>query len=245
MATPVILVIAAGPNLGAAIAKKFADNGYKVALAARSLTTGLHANGYLHIKADLSNTQLVPEIFQQVRKAHGIPNIVVYNGAHRLVTPPDDPFSASLETLTASRIVGLDSAYIAAQEALCCFKELPDSAPTAFIYTGNALNQIPIPGVLPFALPKVAAAMMVEYGANAYGHKGYRFYYADQRKPDGRPIAEFRDGEAHAEMYWVLAHEEKQSKWLVTFTKAKGREEFLGVDFDGNTRASYDKFFGR
>ena len=86
MATPVILIIAAGPNLGAAIAKKFAGNGYKVALAARSLTAGLHANGYLHIKADLSNTQLVPEIFQQVRKTHGIPNIVVYNGTS-LISP--------------------------------------------------------------------------------------------------------------------------------------------------------------
>ena len=72
-----------------------------------------------------------------------------------------------------------------------------------------------------------------------------RFYYADQREPDGRPVAESRDGEAHAEMYWTLAQEEKQSKWLVTFTKAKGREEFLGVDFEGNTRALYDKMFGR
>ena len=102
-------------------------------------------------------------------------------GAHRLVTPPDDPFSASLETLTASRIVGLDSAYIAAQEALQCFKELPEAVPTAFIYTGNALSQIAIPGVLPFAMPKVAAMMMIEYGANAYGHKGYRYVFVTKR----------------------------------------------------------------
>jgi hypothetical protein len=46
-------------------------------------------------------------------------------------------------------------------------------------------------------------------------------------------------------MYWELAQEEKQSKWLVTFTKERGREEFLGVDFDGFTRASYDEHFGR
>jgi hypothetical protein len=96
------------------------------------------------------------------------------SGAYRLVTPPDDPFSASLETLIASRTVGLDSAYIAAQEALRGFQELPDSVPRAFIYTGNTLNQIAIPGVLPFALPKVSAAMMIEYAANAYGQKGYR-----------------------------------------------------------------------
>lgn len=72
-----------------------------------------------------------------------------------------------------------------------------------------------------------------------------RFYYADQREPDGRPAALARDGEAHVNLYWELAQEEKQSTWLVTFTKEKGREEFLGVDFEGNTRASYDEHFGR
>jgi hypothetical protein len=46
-------------------------------------------------------------------------------------------------------------------------------------------------------------------------------------------------------MYWELAQEEKQSKWLVTFTKETGREEFSGVDFDGFTRTSYDEHFGR
>jgi hypothetical protein len=72
-----------------------------------------------------------------------------------------------------------------------------------------------------------------------------RFYYADQRQLDGRPVALARDGQAHADMYWELAQERKQSKWLVTFTKENGREEFLGVDFDGNTRAAYDERFGR
>lgn len=64
---------------------------------------------------------------------------------------------------------------MAAQEALRCFKKHSPSTPTAFIYTGNALSQIAIPGVLPFALGKVAAAMILEYAANAYGEDGYRF----------------------------------------------------------------------
>lgn len=80
MTTRVILVIGAGPNIGAAIAKKFADNGYKVALAARSLSPGIQSNGYLHVKADLSNPESVPQIFGTVKETHGAPNIVVYNG---------------------------------------------------------------------------------------------------------------------------------------------------------------------
>lgn len=49
----------------------------------------------------------------------------------------------------------------------------------------------------------------------------------------------------HADMYWALAHEVKQSKWLVTFVKGEGRRAFEGVDFEGGTRASYDEKFGR
>lgn len=95
-------------------------------------------------------------------------------GANRLLTPPDDPFSASLETINASRTVGFDSAYITAQQALRGFKQLPSSMSKAFIYTGNTLNQIAIPAVMPFALGKVSAAMMIEYAANAYGRTGFK-----------------------------------------------------------------------
>jgi NAD(P)-dependent dehydrogenase (short-subunit alcohol dehydrogenase family) len=84
--TPVLLLIGAGPNIGAAVAKKFADNGCKVALAARSLSSGIQENGYLHVKADLSNPESVPQIFRSVRENHGIPNIVVYNGPYPVLT---------------------------------------------------------------------------------------------------------------------------------------------------------------
>lgn len=68
----------------------------------------------------------------------------------------------------------MDSAYLAAQQALSGFRELPLDVPKAFLYTGNTLNEMPIPGVLPFSLAKTAAAMMIEYCANAYGTQGYR-----------------------------------------------------------------------
>ena len=68
-----------------------------------------------------------------------------------------------------------DSAYLAAQESLRSFKTLPQPCLKTFIFTGNALNQIAIPGVMPYAFGKVAAAMLIEYAANAYGRDGYRF----------------------------------------------------------------------
>lgn len=53
------------------------------------------------------------------------------------------------------------------------------------------------------------------------------------------------NGSSHAGMYWELAHETKQTKWLVTFVNGEGRKYFVGVDFDGQTRESTDRRLGR
>ena len=72
-----------------------------------------------------------------------------------------------------------------------------------------------------------------------------RFYYADEREPNGKPVGLSLDGSAHADMYYSLAHEPKQSKWQVTFVKGEGRRDFAGYDWEGETRADYDRKFGR
>ena len=77
----VILILGAGPRLGRAIATKFASNGYKVALAARSFPDGISPEGFLNIKTDLSDLTSVPMVFEAVEKSLGLPSIVVYNGS--------------------------------------------------------------------------------------------------------------------------------------------------------------------
>lgn len=55
----------------------------------------------------------------------------------------------------------------------------------------------------------------------------FRFYYADERKPDGSP--KFRvDGAAHAELYWELSRGETQGPWMQTFVKGEGYRDFGG-----------------
>lgn len=79
-----------------------------------------------------------------------------------------------LDVVRAPYTIGFESHYVAAQEALKGFAELPASTPKTFIFTGNALNQLPLAPVFPFAVSKRAAAALIEYGANAYGPQGYR-----------------------------------------------------------------------
>ena len=80
----------------------------------------------------------------------------------------------SLEIVQKSMTISYESQFIAAQETLKGFEGLPSSTPKTFILTGNALNQVPLPEVFSFAAAKRAAATLIEYGANAYGPKGYR-----------------------------------------------------------------------
>ena len=80
MSAPIALIIGAGPNVGAAIAKAFAAKGYKLALAARSLSDETTSDGTVHIKVDLSNPDNVAGLFEKVKKQLGTPSVVAYNG---------------------------------------------------------------------------------------------------------------------------------------------------------------------
>ena len=81
-ASKILLVLGAGGNVGASVASLFAQNGYKIALAARSLQDTVNEDGHLHIQADLANADSVESAFDKVTAKFGPPNVVVYNGTH-------------------------------------------------------------------------------------------------------------------------------------------------------------------
>ena len=78
----VILILAGGPRLGLSVAHKFASQGFKVAIASRSITDGsLSTEGYLQLQVDLSQPASVPRVFEAVKSRLGVPPcVVVYNG---------------------------------------------------------------------------------------------------------------------------------------------------------------------
>lgn len=80
--SPVILILGAGPNIGQAVARTFASQGYKVALAARSLNEADSTDSQLNITSDFSKAEDVVNAFKRVNKVLGIPSVVVYNGIY-------------------------------------------------------------------------------------------------------------------------------------------------------------------
>lgn len=77
---PIVLILGAGPGVGAHCARQFAAKGYNVALAARSFPSKPVERGQLELQLDLARPEMVAEIFQEAREELGIPNVVIYNG---------------------------------------------------------------------------------------------------------------------------------------------------------------------
>lgn len=91
-AYPVILILGAGPNIGRGIARAFAAEGYKVALASRSLQEADSTPEQLYIKSDFADTDDVVHAFTRTKKELGVPRVVVYNGKSRHTTTPTQTF---------------------------------------------------------------------------------------------------------------------------------------------------------
>ncbi|KAF2731141.1 putative short chain type dehydrogenase [Polyplosphaeria fusca] len=223
--SPIVLILGAGPNVGKAVAHKFAAKGYKVALAARSVKEADSTDTQLNIPSDFSKTDDVVNAFAKAKEVFGIPSVVVYNVSAVTFTPANDAFAMSLAEFSRDTTINIHSAFVAAQQAVLGFAQLPASAARTFIYTGNVLNVAILPKFLSAGVGKSGAAHMIWTASDAYKDRGYKFYYADERKPDGSPKYRI-DGDAHAKLYWELANGETQGPWMQTFVSGEGYKQF-------------------
>lgn len=176
----IVLILGAGPRVGASIAERFLKQGYKVAVASRS-GQGLKSTTNtepLTLKADFSDPTSIAPLFNAVKTEFGNPpNIVIYNAA--ALTPPPDkdaPLSLPVESVMSDLNVNTVSAYIAAQQAVNGWSTLPENVKKTFIYTGNILNvtTLPVPWTLNLGMGKAASASWIGLVDSTYSAKGYR-----------------------------------------------------------------------
>jgi NAD(P)-dependent dehydrogenase (short-subunit alcohol dehydrogenase family) len=179
MATnPVVLILGAGPRIGASVAEKFASNGYKVAVASRSGSGTKTAKGFLSLKADFTKPDSIPALFDAVKtEFHTSPSVVVYNAA-ALTNPPhkDSIFSVSAESVALDLNVNTISPYVAAQQAVSGWETLPKETMKTFIYTGNIMNVsiVPMPPMLDLGMGKSASAFWIGLADATYSARGFR-----------------------------------------------------------------------
>lgn len=79
-ASPVVLILGAGPNIGEQVARAFTAKGYKVATTSRSARENPNTADRVNIVSDLSNPTSVVNVFSKIKAALGPPSVVVYNG---------------------------------------------------------------------------------------------------------------------------------------------------------------------
>lgn len=174
--SPTVLILGAGPGIGAHSASLFGVAGYNVVTASRKLQDNTKSGSYLELHVDLAKPETIRPLLQKVKGFFGHPDVVIYNGAAMTLGPAEDPLSTlSIDTIEHDTAVNVTSALMAAHEAVKGWNEDPGNSNKTFIYTGNRQNVMADPKALTFGMAKTAAAKMMWDCCTAYAPKRYKY----------------------------------------------------------------------
>ncbi|PPQ94428.1 hypothetical protein CVT25_002519, partial [Psilocybe cyanescens] len=212
-------IIGAGTHVGAAVAAKLHENGYRVALGSRNPKQEGVNDAYFYVKVDVQNRESIEAAFDIVVEKLGPVNVVVYNAAS-VASPPDseDFLSLPVEAYQDSTSIGI-GAFIAAKKSLASFRsDLHKENPKSFIVTGNLLpfEHYSPPGWYTLGAQKALSGRFIATASQSYRSENIQFYFATLVSKEGSHPSpeEFAKGaQAHADVYWELINSKKQADW--------------------------------
>lgn len=222
MSAPVALVTGVGPGTGAAVARRFAGGGYRVAMLARTAerleALADELPGARAFACNVSKAEDLAAAVGQVRAEMGDPAVVVHNAvrgtfaAGVLDTEPDD-LERNFRTNTLSL---LHLARLLAPAMIA-------AGGGAFVVTGNTAAHRGTPRFAGFAPTKAAQRVLAQAMARDLGPKGVHVAYVTidamidlewTRAGPGRdkPDEYFIKPTAIADEVWHVAHQDR-SAW--------------------------------
>ncbi|KAL9045819.1 MAG: hypothetical protein Q9214_001207 [Letrouitia sp. 1 TL-2023] len=210
MSRKVILLYGSGPNVGAAILKKFAANGWKTAAVVRTMKDEYKDSADLVLQADFADAQVIQKVYTEVET-------YAFESCSSDAT---NLFAAPPQNLARDLAVNTVGCYAAASSAVAGFRKL-SLGPKVFIFTGNGFPTSIVPEQPGLGSGKAASAYLIETAAHALKEQSH-WYFADERLSNGNPVMTDLSGEAHAEAYYDLALRKEQGPWNYTFVKGKG-----------------------
>jgi short-subunit dehydrogenase len=153
-----LLLVGAGPGLGLAVARRFAEGGYRVTLVARStdgldrLVDDLASPGAEidTIEADASDPEALGVRLSALYKGDGAPGLIVYNA---VMGAPDHLLSSSVAHLHTAYAVDVISAIVVAQVAAPAMRA---AGLGTILVTGGGFADHPIAGLATVSLGKAA-----------------------------------------------------------------------------------------
>jgi short-subunit dehydrogenase len=210
-----LLLVGAGPGLGQAVARRFAEGGYRVTLVARD-TNGLDklAHSLADARADVNSISADasdPEGFgvrmSTLYRGTGAPGLIVYNA---VMGAPDQLLSSSVAHLEAAYAVDVIGAIVVAQVAAPVMRAAGFGT---ILFTGGGFADHPIPTLATVSLGKAAlrsAATMLAADLKPAGVRVASLTIGGQIVA-GTPF----DPARIAERYWEIVHSD--APWQAEF----------------------------
>lgn len=153
-----LLLVGAGPGLGIAVARRFAEGGFRVTLLARS-TDGLEAladtlaeNGVEIglVTADVGDADALKTALEELYGHKGAPGLIVYNA---VMGAPDTLLGSTADHLHMAYAVDVVGAVIVAQVAAPAMRAAGSGT---IIATGGGFADFPIPALATVSMGKAA-----------------------------------------------------------------------------------------
>ncbi|CAM5774873.1 SDR family oxidoreductase [Labrys miyagiensis] len=171
MTTPysTALIVGAGQGISAAVARSFAAAGLKVALVARNadkLAALAGEIGAFAVPADATEPAAVSDVFEQVSRRFGAPDVVVYNASARAHGPIAelDP-----EAVRAAIAVSAYGGFLVTREAA---RRMLPLGRGAILLTGATASVKGFAHSAAFAMGKFALRGLAQSSARELGPKG-------------------------------------------------------------------------
>lgn len=170
MVKPVCVVVGIGPGNGAAFARRFASEGYAVALLARSLDTSRELAAALPDarawECDVGDAASVERAFDAIRAALGDPEVVIYNAGSGVFGGFDDVTAADFE---ASWRVNALGGFLVAKQVVPAMKR---AGRGNLVFVGATASRRGAARTAAFAPAKAAQRSLAEAMAKQLGPAG-------------------------------------------------------------------------